>query len=181
MQDPTPRNGIYYYNQWNEDAQQYEIHEVRHNGGRWQCLQSQPVISGGVATYYPPKWNSPYWTLVDGDDSYSIEFVSSNGSSFYQGHVNTTVTPHLFYGKIDISADVDTQYWSWARTSEHPVEGDEERDRAWNNAHIGVRVLNLTNQDMPLSWGRGNKAIFTCTVSVNDGKTTRIVDNQIIS
>ena len=181
IQNPTPRNGIYYYNQWNEDAQQYEIHEVRHNGGRWQCLQSQPVISGGVATYYEPKWNSPYWMLVDGNDNLTIEFVSTNGNAFYQGHVSTTITPYLYYGNVDISADIAAQYWSWERTSEHPIEGDEERDSAWNNAHKGVRVLNLTNQDMPLSWGRNNKAIFTCIVSVNDGKSDVIVQNQIIA
>lgn len=87
VQNPTPRNGIYYYNQWNDYAQQYEIHEVRHNGCRWQCLQSQPVINGGVATYYEPKWNSDYWMLVDGSDTYDI--VSSKGSAVIDAAATT--------------------------------------------------------------------------------------------
>lgn len=175
---PTPRNGIYYYNEYNEDTMQYEIHEVRHNGGRWQCLQHQPVTQGGVSVYHEPKWNSSYWKLVDGNDNLSIEFVSSKGYSFRRGGVNTTITPHLYYGNVDITEDVAAEYWTWTRESE---SGKTEQDEAWDAEHEQQKVLNLTNSDMPSTWSIGDKAIFTCTVVLNDGKTTRIVDNQIIS
>jgi hypothetical protein len=175
-------NTPYYYNKFNETTQQYETHRVRHNGGTWQCLQSQPVISGGVATYYEPKWNSPYWMLVDGNNNLTIEFVSSKGYSFRRGAVNTDITPHLFYGNVDISNDVAAEYWNWTRSSE---SGKTTADEAWDVKHTGlvtgIKTLHLTNNDMPQTWSSANKAIFTCTVSVNDGKTTRIVDNQIIS
>lgn len=180
--NPTPGQGIYFYNEYNEDTQQYEIHEVRHNGGRWQCLQHQPVVSGGVATYYEPKWNSPYWRLVDGNDNLTIEFVSSKGYSFRRGNVDTVVTPHLFYGNVDITNEVAAEYWNWTRESE---SGKTVADESWDAQHTGlvtgIKTLHLTNNDMPQTWSSANKAIFTCTVSVNDGKTTRIVDNQIIS
>lgn len=180
--NPSPGQGIYFYNEYNEDTQQYEIHEVRHNGGRWQCLQHQPVISDGVATYYEPKWNSPYWRLVDGNDNLTIEFVSSKGYSFRRGNVDTVITPHLFYGNVDITNDVAAEYWNWTRESE---SGKTVADESWDAQHTGlvtgIKTLHLTNNDMPQTWSSANKAIFTCTVSVNDGKTTRIVDNQIIS
>lgn len=180
--NPSPGQGIYFYNEYNEDTQQYEIHEVRHNGGRWQCLQHQPVISGGVATYYEPKWNSPYWRLVDGNDNLTIEFVSSKGYSFRRGNVDTVITPHLFYGNVDITNDVAAEYWNWTRESE---SGKTVADESWDAQHTGlvtgIKTLHLTNNDMPQTWSSANKAIFTCTVCVNDGKTTRIVDNQIIS
>ena len=180
--NPSPGQGIYFYNEYNEETQQYEIHEVRHNGGRWQCLQHQPVVSGGVATYYEPKWNSPYWRLVDGNDNLTIEFVSSKGYSFRRGNVDTVVTPHLFYGNVDITNDVAAEYWNWTRESE---SGKTVADESWDAQHTGlvtgIKTLHLTNNDMPQTWSSANKAIFTCTVSVNDGKTTRIVDNQIIS
>lgn len=180
--NPSPGQGIYFYNEYNEDTQQYEIHEVRHNGGRWQCLQHQPVVSGGVATYYEPKWNSPYWRLVDGNDNLTIEFVSSKGYSFRRGNVDTVITPHLFYGNVDITNDVAAEYWNWTRESE---SGKTVADESWDAQHTGlvtgIKTLHLTNNDMPQTWSSANKAIFTCTVSVNDGKTTRIVDNQIIS
>lgn len=174
-------NTPYYYNKFNETTQQYETHRVRHNGGTWQCLQSQPVIESGVAHYYPPKWNSPYWMLVDGNDNLTIEFVSTNGSAFYQGYVNTVITPHLFYGNVEIDADgteIAAQYWSWTRETE---SGKTDADRNWDSRHTGVKVLNLANGDMPTAWGRGNKAIFTCTVVINDGKSDIIVQNQVIA
>lgn len=180
--NPTAGNGIYFYNEYNDQTQQYEIHEVRHNGGRWQCLQHQPVMQGGVAHYYEPKWNSPYWRLVDGNDNLTIEFVSSNGYMFRRGAVDTVVTPHLFYGNVDITNDVAAEYWKWERESE---SGKTQADETWDAQHTGlvtgVKTLHLTNNDMPATWSSADKAIFTCTVSVNDGKTTRIVDNQIIS
>lgn len=180
--DEWQNNTPYYYNKFNETTQQYETHRVRHNGGTWQCLQSQPVISGGVATYYEPKWNSPYWMLVDGNDNLTIEFVSTKGYSFRRGNVNTQIQPHLFYGNVDITDDVSAEYWNWTRESE---SGKTDADRTWDAQHTGlvtgVKTLNLTNNDMPATWSTTNKAIFTCTVTLNDGKTTRIVDNQIIS
>jgi len=178
MQTPTVGHGIYFYNEYNEQTQQYEIHEVRHNGGRWQCLQHQPVKSGGVLTYYEPKWNSPYWRLVDGNDNLTIEFVSSKGYSFRRGGVDTVITPHLFYGNVDITDEVAAEYWSWSRESE---SGKTAADETWDAQHQGQKTLHLTDNEMPSTWSFKDKAIFTCTVVLNDGKTTRIVDNQIIS
>lgn len=171
-------NTPYYYNKFNETTQQYETHRVRHNGGTWQCLQSQPVVSGGVETYYEPKWNSPYWMLVDGNDNLTIEFVSSKGYSFRRGGVDTVITPHLFYGNVDITDEVAAEYWSWSRESE---SGKTIADETWDAQHQGQKTLHLTDSEMPSTWSFKDKAIFTCTVVLNDGKTTRIVDNQIIS
>lgn len=178
MQTSTVGHGIYFYNEYNEQSQQYEIHEVRHNGGRWQCLQHQPVKSGGVLTYYEPKWDSPYWRLVDGNDNLTIEFVSSKGYSFRRGGVDTVITPHLFYGNVDITDEVAAEYWSWSRESE---SGKTTADETWDAQHQRQKMLHLTDSEMPSTWSFKDKAIFTCTVVLNDGKTTRIVDNQIIS
>lgn len=185
MQQPTVGHGIYFYNEYNEQSQQYEIHEVRHNGGRWQCLQHQPVVSCGVTTYNEPKWNSPYWILVDGNDNLTIEFVSSRGYSFRRDAVNTDITPHLFYGNVDITDEVAAEYWNWTRCSESNYnDGDPQytpSDLHWNSAHENMKEIHLGNDDMPVTWSTVDKAIFTCTVIVNDGKNTIIISNQIIS
>lgn len=178
VSEPAVGNGIYLYNEYNEQTQQYEIHEVRHNGGRWQCLQHQPVMSGGVATYYEPKWNSPYWRLVDGNDNLSIEFVSTKGYSFRRGNVNTVIQPHVFYGNVDITSDIAAEYFTWERESE---SGKTQADETWDAQHDGVKNITLTDADMPATWSFQDKAIFTLSVAINDGKTTRIVQNQIIS
>ena len=177
-------NTPYYYNKFNETTQQYETHRVRHNGGTWQCLQSQPIISGGVATYYEPKWNSPYWRLVDGNDNLTIEFVSSKGYSFRRGAVDTIITPHVFYGNVDITDEIAAEYFTWTRYEQRNEDLPNpytQADEAWNSAHEQQKTLHLTNNDMPNTWSTQNKIIFTCTVVINDGKTTRIVDNQIVS
>ena len=171
---PYIGHGIYFYNKYN--AQQYETHEVRHIGGRWQCLQSQPVKSGNTYTFNEPRWDSSYWRLVDGNDNLSIEFVSSRGLSFRRGFVDTIITPHLFYGNVDISADVAAENWDWTRESE---SGKTVADETWDAQHEGMRMIHLGNEDMPATWSSQDKAIFTCTVTVDDGKSTRIVQNQI--
>ena len=178
MLNPTPGNGIYYYNEFNEITQQYEIHEVRHNGGRWQCLQTQPVRQGGVDVYHEPSWDSPYWRLVDGNDNLTIEFVSSKGYSFRRGAVDTVITPHVFYGNVDITDDIEEEFFNWTRASE---SGETEQDITWDALHEGQKVLHLTNDDMPATWSSNDKAIFTLTVTVDDGKLTRVVDNQLIA
>lgn len=184
MQEPTVGHGIYFYNEYNNETQQYETHEVRHNGGRWQCLQHQPVMSGGVSTYYEPKWNSPYWRLVDGNDNLTIEFVSSKGYSFRRGAVDTIITPHVFYGNVDITNEIDAEYFTWTRYEQRNEDLPNpytQTDEAWNSSHEQQKTLHLTNNDMPNTWSTQNKIIFTCAVVINDGKTTRIVDNQIVS
>ena len=178
MQTPTIGNGIYLYNEFNEETQQYEIHEVRHNGGRWQCLQHQPVTSGGTQTYYEPTWNSPYWRLVDGNDNLSIEFVSTKGYSFRRGFVDTEIHPHVFYGNVDITDDIAAENFTWERESE---SGKVIQDETWDAQHLGVKNIRLTDADMPPSWSSQDKAIFTLTVVIDDGKLTRTVQNQIIS
>lgn len=170
---PTVGHGIYYLNKWNEETQQFETHQVRHNNGTWECTQSQPY--NGV--YYEPKWNSASWRLIDGDGRLSIEFVSSNGYSFRRGYVDTTVEPMLFFGAVEITEDIAEEYWSWTRTEEHPTAEDEVRDATWNAQHEKMKTLVLTNRDMPPTWSSANKAIFTCSVSVNDGQTKLTVSN----
>jgi len=177
---PCPMHGIYYHGAYNEYTGRYETHTVRHNSGTWMCLENQPVVSGGVSTYYPPKFGSPYWKLIDGNENYSIEFVSSNGQAFYRGNVDTVVTPNLFIGNVDITADISVSNWWWERSLEHPTAESEQRDETWNANHKRMRILHLTNEDMPMEWGLDNKVSFTCKVTINDGKTTRTVNNQVI-
>lgn len=177
---PCPMHGIYYHGAYNEYTGRYETHTVRHNSGTWMCLENQPVVSGGVSTYYPPKFGSPYWKLIDGNENYSIEFVSSNGQAFYRGNVDTMVTPNLFIGNVDITADISVSNWWWERSLEHPTAESEQRDETWNANHKRMRILHLTNEDMPMEWGLDNKVSFTCKVTINDGKTTRTVNNQVI-
>lgn len=178
IDNPTIGNGIYLASEYNPDNRQYEVHEVRHKSGRWRCLQHQPVEMNGVAVYHEPKWNSHYWRLVDGNENYNILFQSSMGMSFHRGHVDTEVTPRLMYGNVDISEDVAEQFWSWKRYTD---SGETLADKVWSAQHEGVKVLHLTNEDMPQEWNSKNRAIFEVNVTLDDGKEQIIISNYIIA
>jgi hypothetical protein len=178
-------HGIYLVNEKNDESLQWETHYVWYNGKKWRCLQHQPVVSGGETHYYPPKWNSQYWQMVEGSDGYEIKFTSSNGDRFRMyGNFSTDVTPFISCGTEDISNDIALDYWKWERclasnwNDGHPIFTPE--DETWNLAHLNTRVLTLTDRDMPSGWSFSNAAIFICTVAVNDGKTTQYIDNHVI-
>lgn len=160
---------------YNAVTQQYERHFVTHRGCRWMCKYNQP--RNGV--YVEPAWNSSSWQLSEGNQNLSMEIVSTNGDKFRRDIVNTVLTPHLFYGNMDITADISAASWAWTRESD---SGKTAADTAWDASHrgsvTGVKTLALTNSDMPEGWSSTNRAIFTCTVSVNDGENTVIVQNQ---
>lgn len=178
IQEPSVGYGIYLASEFNEQNQRYETHAVRHRNGTWKCLMHQPVKSGGSTTYYEPKWNSPYWQLIDGNGNLSMEFSSSRGHTFRVGAVNTVVTPYVYYGNVDITQDISEEYFSWERQTDGQQKTDA--DMAWDANHIGTRTLTLSNQDMPVGWGVGKSVIFTCKCAVNDGKSENIVENQVI-
>lgn len=201
---PTPRHGIYYYEETNQETHKLETHDVWHNGFRWRCLQHQPVettivISGVAHTeniYYEPTWGSYYWEAIEGDGSLTLEFESSRGYSFHRYNVNTTVTAHLYYGGIEITNNNLVEFVGWERCLASQINDDGTInyseltgfDNSWNRAHqngvsdYNPRTLTLTNDDMPSGWSSADKAVFTLTVNVrdNNGNVTTL-QNQIIA
>lgn len=168
----------YLYNGWNAETLQYETHRVHHLGATWQCLESQPVVRGGVETYYEPQWGSPYWRLAEGGGSFSLEFTSSRGYSFRRGFVDTEIKPYLYAGNVDISDYIAAEYWSWTRASD---SGKTAADEAWDERHKGQRALRLTDYEMPQGWSRTDRAVFTCRAVVQDGKADVVVENQVVA
>ena len=183
---PTVGSGIYLSNEYNELTGDWEIHDVWAYGCKWRCLQHQPVVSGNVTTYHPPKWNSNYWQLVEGNTNYSIEFVSSRGLSFRRGAVDTDITAYFYFGNIDITSEINAYYFNWTRHEERNEDSQgnityTEQDVTWNAQHQGMKSIHLSNNDMPAAWSTLNKAIFTLTVTVLNGNQTLNIQNQIIS
>lgn len=137
-----------------------ETSRVWKGGKLWECLQD--------GTSQQPGLGTTHWLLVGGDTVWWIEFESSNGSSFYQGHVSTVVTARLYWGQEEVTQEVAASAFVWTRSSE---SGKTDADRAWDamQGHQGAKQIQLTDADMPVAWSRSNKAIFTLTVTVPDG------------
>lgn len=141
---------------------------VYYIGCKWMCL-----VTG---TTQEPKWNATDWAQIEGNSELTLEFSSSNGYTFFAGKVDTEITPVVYWGYNDISADVLAGDWSWTRDS-----GQVTEDNAWSVAHANNgRVLHLTNEDMPSNWGTTRKVKFTCTAYVRDGIESINIENSII-
>lgn len=140
---------------------------VYYIGCKWMCL-----VTG---TTQEPKWNATDWAQIEGNSELTLEFSSSNGYTFFAGKVDTEITPVVYWGYNDISADVLPGDWSWTRDS-----GQVTEDNAWSVAHANNgRILHLTNEDMPSNWGTTRKVKFTCTAYVRDGAGSTNVENYI--
>lgn len=66
-----------------------EQHTVYHYGCKWGCLVDK--------TEDEPVWNSPSWSLLEGDKNYHLDFESSNGWQFFIQQVNTDITAVVSY------------------------------------------------------------------------------------
>jgi hypothetical protein len=176
--EPKLGKGKYLYNAYNADTAQWETHDVWHYGLKWRCLQSQPVELDGTTTYYEPTWDSAYWQPIEGDMSLTMEFTSSNGYSFRRNAAwETTITPHIFFGSMEITKKVTN--FRWERTHEEQIGDSDTLDTSWNDNHEEIKELELTQKDMSVYWSSKNKMIFTCIAEVIDGNNTIIVENQI--
>lgn len=134
-----------------------EQHTVWHLGCKWGCLTDSTIAA--------PAWNSPHWVLLEGSSDLEMRFTSSNGNAFHAGHVDTIITPSVYMGNIDISADIAVIDWSWV----------------FERGTVANRILHLTNDIMPANWSRKNKAKFSCTAYVRVGENdVQPVSNDVI-
>lgn len=134
-----------------------ETSRVWNNGILWECLTD--------GTSQQPSFGCTDWKVISGDTTFYLELASSNGDKFYRGHVNTVITPTLYFGQENISSKVYN--WSWERSTE---SGKSAADQTWDliDNHDSTRVLTITNSDMPAEWTRNNKAIFTCKAQIGE-------------
>lgn len=135
---------------YNNDTQGTD--DVWHLGCRWRCFSS--------STMEEPSWTSAAWYMIEGRSDARMEFDSSNGYSFFAGAVDTVITPIVFIGNTNVSADIVEEQWNWTRESGDPVS-----DAIWNAQHSGQRVLPLSNEDMGTQWSKTNPVRFTCTAT----------------
>lgn len=138
-----------------------EVHSVYRHGCKWACVVDK--------TTDEPKWNSPGWQFLEGNNSYSISFASTAGFQFFYGAVNTTVVASVLFGSRDITAELlatpgaDVQ---WTRNTENIPD-----DNAWRPTIDGTKnCLKLTQADMGRDWLTRRKTIFTCTVFIPVGE-----------
>lgn len=84
---------------------------------------------------------------------YQVQIVSSNGSIFKNGNIETTLSVVLRVAKEDVTADYNEACFRWTRKS-----ADASDDRRWNAINAtGMKEINITNRDV------NGRATFFCT------------------
>lgn len=140
-----------------------EQHTVTHLGCVWGCLVDK--------TTEEPRWNAQGWQLMEGDTNYSMTFESSEGFTFFRGNVNTQIDAVLWYGNMDITADVKQLVGvevEWLRDS-----GNVPADNSWKPQYADDSKLSirLSNADVTPNFGLSiRKVKFVCNCYIPIGK-----------
>lgn len=92
-----------------------------------------------------------------GEDSISVQILSTNGNIFRPNQASTTMIATVFRGTEDITDTIDASNFNWERLSDNPVA-----DESWNTSSkaIGRKSIVLTNEDVT------GRAVFTCHVDI---------------
>lgn len=149
-----------------------EQHTVYHYGCKWGCLVDK--------TEDEPVWNSPSWSLLEGDKNYHLDFESSNGWQFFIQQVNTDITAVVSYGNRNITnvlMATDGVEVEWLRDT-----GNIPSDNSWKPTYVDGQkhVIHLSVADMGSGWGSEYRKInFICRVFIPVGENFETVENKI--
>lgn len=154
-----------------------EQHAVWHLGCKWGCLADKTTAE--------PKWNSTDWIMLEGDPNYYLQVESSNGYAFRRSCVDTNLTARIYYGNIEITADIMNMTGvevEWLRNT-----GSVGDDNTWQPEYVDGQK-NVIHVDNGNEHGIGSgfgvdylSAIFTCNVFIPVGGTQekKMIQGQI--
>lgn len=95
--------------------------------------------------------------LSDGEDAYSVQILTDNGTNFINGNITTTLIAYVYQGGEDITNSLSDNQFNWFRISNNP-----DGDTVWNELHAGIgRNVALTDEDV------FRRATFTCEVIIH--------------
>lgn len=95
--------------------------------------------------------------IKNGEQSYLVQIVASNGTVFKNGNGTTVLTAYVYKGSDDVTSTFQKSAFSWVRTS-----NDTESDSSFNASHVGYgNALTVAAGDVD------GTASFDCEVSVD--------------
>lgn len=165
--------------EWREEVD-LEVSRVWRNGIVWECL-----VDG---TTQEPSWGCTDWQSIGGDTIFYCEILSSAGSSFRNGNVDTILTMSVRFGQEDISQKIaypqKTVTWKrmtgWDDTEKTFVE--TSADRSWTPTYTdsGRLAVVLLRSDMGSGWMTDyRRAQFVCIVD-EDGPEPLMAARRIL-
>ena len=95
--------------------------------------------------------------ITDAAGVISVQVFSSNGNSFINNIISTTLTAKVYKGSEEITDTLLNNLFNWIRISEN-----EAGDIIWNEQHMGIgNTITITEEDIY------RKATFNCEVLIN--------------
>lgn len=140
----------------NGEEHPYQQHDVWLGGNRWRCLINN--------TSEKPRWNSPSWIPIGGNQLLSMKLANTHGTLFRPGQVYTFFIASVYYGDIDITADIEPMDWQWLRETSNP-----NADLAWIEAHKeATNEIEITDKDIDPNYRYQTRFICKAYVRLRD-------------
>lgn len=96
--------------------------------------------------------------LINNSIAYNVLITSTNGNSFTNGNIDTTLVATVYKGQTDVTDQLKNSNFVWTRVSEN-----KESDATWNYNHKNVgNKVKITNLDFD------NKAVFNCSIEIEE-------------
>ena len=97
---------------------------------------------------------------VNKRNMYSVNILSTNGSTFKNGKVSTVLRAVVYKWDEDVTSEFNASQFIWTRTSANTAS-----DTVWNNANKGVKQVTIEMTDMK------RNTTFTCDVVDVNGQS----------
>lgn len=100
---------------------------------------------------YPEDYK---WSKIKGEDIYNVDIISSKGSIFKNGIIDTKLYAIVYRGSQNITNDIDSNRFKWSKVDSDGVPDDE-----WNQRHAGgTKSVSINGSDIR------HKAVFSCDI-----------------
>lgn len=127
----------------------YTVHASSMGGGT-QTITVKAYVSGELVV----SQQITFANVLDGVSPIKIEILTTNGSTFKNNVIDTTLTAKLYRDDEEIDTDGTDFRYTWTKTNE-----DETPDREWNQAHSqSQKTIRITTNDV------FKRATFSCVV-----------------
>jgi len=135
------------------------------DGSSYWDLESGEIVLKAYATAKDVEGFSDRLSAVESKQVYRMQILSSHGSFFKNGVVNTTLTAKVYLWNDDVSGELDEACFLWTRSS-----ADPEADEIWNRAHAsGTKALEVSPDDI------NESATFVCTLLESVEESAKIL------
>ena len=136
-------------------GERYTVHAGSMGGGT-QTITVKAYVSGELVV----SQQITFANVLDGVSPIKIEILTTNGNTFKNNVIDTTLTAKLYRDDEEIDADGTDFRYTWTKTNE-----DETPDREWNQAHShSQKTIRITRNDV------FRRATFSCVVEYSGNR-----------